>query len=286
MKLIMRAKYLILSLFLLISCGTNNTDSSNDESTFSSESQNSFIEEKDVENALNLCKKSFSTLIEKVNVKQYLQTQVDNYFAVEVTASQRGEVKLYQDNFSKDNFTQTFEDDSSNQISGTNEKGICKYQNKDVFYSVIDYTNDKENSSVKLYEYDESLLDSFFSLSFKQQYFSFLDITSTYFNTYKDKGYLFTLNTNIFSLDFSKDGEKKIEFLFKIESKSSGVVLEIKRDDTINISNLTTTTSESSYYLSLEGGINYSSVILSATYDYIELGNYIGQRLNPLDYLN
>lgn len=249
----------ILPLLLVSSCNNN--------------------EEKDeILSVFNSIEKSFSKIKDDVTYKNYSQKQIDNYGALDIESQQVGEAKLYDGDFLKDNFTQTISDTN---IEGTSEKGICEYQNKEVFYSINYYPSSVDNSSVKYYEYDKNLKEKFFEISFKAHYLNLMDIAKGYYESNQGKGYVFSLSSSIKEIDLKKDGEKTFNFDFKIISHSSGELLEIKSEDKIFVDKGLITASLSNYYYSLQGGLNYKAVALSATYSKLNNGLYNGDKLNP-----
>lgn len=215
------------------------------------------------------------------NTIQYKQSQVDNYGALDMVATQIGKAVLYTDDFYHDDFTQQINEEEP--YTGVTEKGITKYQNKDVFYRTNFYEKESDSNSTVLYSYSDELKNQFFEIDFKSHFVNnFINLSYNLYSNNSSNS--FKLETNLLDIDFSVDGKTNIKYNFKMY-QSGTVAIELNSNDTITISNGHITNTISNYYVSMMDATNYQSVYYEASYSFDEtITTYKGEKLNPLDY--
>lgn len=272
----MKNKHLILLITPLILLSGCQDTSSSDSSSSSTTVEPTIIEQ------LSQLSAKMDELKDFGNKISYSQTQVDNYGAISITATQVGEGTLYNDNFYHEDFRQKI--DEEEPINGIIEKGITSYQNNQVFYRTVYYGEDSDANKTSLYGYNEGIINQFMEVDFKYHLINnFINYSYNLFeNNSSNK---FKLETNILDLDFSTDGSKNIQFNFKMYDKTT-IAIELNTNDTITIENSFVKKCVSNYYVSLMNATNYQSVHYEASYskdDSIE--TYKGTKLDPLKYI-
>lgn len=272
----MKNKHLILLITPLILLSGCQDTSSSDSSSSSTTVEPTIIEQ------LSQLSAKMDELKDFGNKISYSQTQVDNYGAISITATQVGEGTLYNDNFYHEDFRQKI--DEEEPINGIIEKGITSYQNNQVFYRTVYYGEDSDANKTSLYGYNEGIINQFMEVDFKYHLINnFINYSYNLFeNNSSNK---FKLETNILDLDFSTDGSKNIQFNFKMYDKTT-IAIELNTNDTVTIENSFVKKCVSNYYVSLMNATNYQSVHYEASYskdDSIE--TYKGTKLDPLKYI-
>lgn len=259
---------LITPLILLSGCqDTSNSDSSIVEPTMTEQ--------------LSLLSTKMDELKDYGNKISYSQTQVDNYGAISITATQVGEGTLYSDNFYHEDFRQKL--DEEEPIDGIIEKGIISFQDNQVFYRTLYFGEDSDANKTTLFGYNEEIISQYMEIDFKYHIINnFLNYSYNLFeNNSTNK---FKLETNILDLDFSTDGVKNIQFNFKMYDKTT-IALELNTNDTITIEDKFVKKCISNYYVSLMNATNYQSVHYEATYSKDDsVGSYKGTKIDPLKY--
>lgn len=272
----MENKHLILLITPLILLSGCQDTSSSDSSSSSTTTEVTITEQ------LSQLTTKMDELKDFGNKISYSQTQVDNYGAISITATQVGEGTLYNDNFYHEEFSQKI--DEEEPINGIVEKGITSYQNNQVFYRTVYYGEDSDANKTSLYGYNERIINQFMEVDFKYHLINnFINYSYNLFeNNSSNK---FKLETNILDLDFSTDGSKNIQFNFKMYDKTT-IAIELNTNDTITIENSFVKKCVSNYYVSLMNATNYQSVHYEASYSKDDsIDTYKGTKLDPLKYI-
>lgn len=268
-------KYLYLLFVLPVLLSSCNEDSTTDTNTTTPD------EEKPITEQLMALYDKMNEIESYGNKITYEQTQLDNYGAIEITASQRGVGVLYEDNFYHEDFTQKI--DGNDQFNGVIEKGITTYQDTKALYKVVYYGKDSSDNKTSLYSYSDDLVLQFMEIDFKHHFINnFINYSYTLATNNSENKFM--VESNILDLDFKNDGDINIKFNFKMYQKTDKAI-ELNSNDTVTIKDGHITKTISSYYISLMNNTNYSSVALNASYSYDEsIKSYKGEKINPLDY--
>lgn len=270
-------KLILLSALAIVltSCGGNETSSSDNSSTSETPVEKTVLEKFEALLA------KFENIGYDANKISYTQTQVDNYSAIDLVSTRVASGTQYNGNFYHEDFEEKI--DEGEQYSGVNEKGIYN----DNFYSILYYGDGDSNNRLSEYPKGTTDFNDFSNCSFKGYYMN--NVLAYCYDNYlaikDDTRYSkITLTCDSKDVDLSSDGEKTIDFAYRIFS-GSNLVNAIVSSDTIKIENGKVISSESDYTFSQMGSTNYRKFVKKATYEYdSSIGDYNGTKLDPADF--
>lgn len=274
----MKKTIILLVALLLAGCGDNKTSTSNlKQSSFlslistssSSSSSTSLISSSVVTESdkIQNFKNSLSNLNSNVSSLTYTTSQED-YYGISIETKEEGVTTLYNDNFIVKEFNQTI---GSSTTEGKVEMGIDE--------NIYQFTYYDENTySFNYYENNESNREMIFNIGFVNEYINnILNVTLSYL---KDDSNKLSLITNFDQIDFSIEGEVKLQYrLISFAPNGKDKLEEVQRDDILNIENGKILSSNTIMLYSLQDGVNYYYMEKSVTYNYDELVDYEGEHL-------
>ena len=217
---------------------------------------------------------------EGINQQVYSTTRRDNYSAIDIYATQEGTITQYKD-FYVDDFSQYYDEDTSNKYYGIIQRGITTYQNQEAFYQITDYTVDNSSDSVQYIVYDESQKDFVFGVGFAHYYYyNYLPFLSQLLNS-EQEGAVFTTNFNKSSL--VENGTVNLTTHYYVGDVEAADI-EAMREDILTIVDGTIVSATTTSYYGLMQATNFNYQTSTMRFVKGEIGEFSGVRLNPENY--